>query len=101
MKVFQVYKNVQSSDGDDWQNWATKEAVSYHSTIEGAESKVLSLIAEKFKEVDEWIGWTSEEEKKDDLLMVQRNETFIQEGSYKDKCSVFTLFDIKVIEVEE
>jgi hypothetical protein len=49
MQIYQVYKNYQASDSDGWSHWCENESISFHSSLEGASSKIKSLIDEEFK----------------------------------------------------
>ena len=48
-KIFQVYQNIQASDSDCWQHWVEKNAISYHSTLEGAKKKIAEKILKEMQ----------------------------------------------------
>ena len=55
MKAFVVFENRQASDHDGWKFWITKYIISYHTSIEGANSKIAILTNELDNKINSMI----------------------------------------------
>jgi hypothetical protein len=103
-KLYQVYENTQQSDGDCWAHWIEKTPISYHSTIEGAERKIKSLLDAKIAEIPRLKelnphsseeSWLAEEE------MFRNNASCYTQSNNGENYYKGTLFSFKEIILED
>jgi hypothetical protein len=103
-KFYQVYENTQQSDGDCWAHWVEESPISYHSTIEGAERKIKSLLdaqiaqIPKFKELNPHIpeeSWLEEE------ALFKNNAAWYTQDNNGEHHYKGTLYNFKEITLED
>ena len=103
MQVYQVYKNYQANDSDDWNRWCGNQSISFHSSLEGASSKIKSLIDEefkRFKNIKSLNPHLTEDDWRDRENNVRNNIIVISEGC-GSSCSFeeYPMYDYRMIDV--
>jgi hypothetical protein len=103
-KIFQVYQNTQASDSDCWQHWVEKNAISYHSTPEGAKKKIETLLEKEIANIPELRklnpeipekSWLEEEE------LLKNNTAWYTSCNNGEKHYKGTLYDFMEITLED
>jgi hypothetical protein len=105
MKIFyQVYENIQQSDGDCWAHWIDEKEISYHSTIEGVERKIKSLLDAKIAQIPklkELNPRSSEESWVEEEELLRNNTSWYTESNNGENYHKGALYDFKKIILED
>ena len=103
MQIYQVYKNYQANDSDGWEHWCENRSISFHSSLEGASSKIKSLIDEEFKRFENIKSLNShsnDDHWRNQENNVKNNIIVISEG-FGSSCSFeeYPMYDYRMIDV--
>lgn len=100
MKIYTVLESIQLSDGDAWSHWRETPIVSYHKTLEGAESKIKKLIDCRVTELQKWD--TADIDSKERWINnIINNITYISNKFNGIDMEEYPLYSIGSLEIED
>lgn len=104
VKIYEVSETVQQSDSDAWCHWLDYAQISLHSTKEGAERKIQSLLNKKIQSIPRLKELNPRTPKKhweeqEDLW--KRNRGYFTEATNGGDYDEYPLYTIKEITIED
>lgn len=106
MKIYGVYKTIQTNDSDGWQHWTEDKLIRLFTEPYNAETFINELL---IKEHDEWLNRIHLSDNleyiRNTALMILNNEGgFINGTDYwegSEDCFTYSLYTIQEMNVEE